>query len=75
MTIPDYYKAKTFFVEKNESHVKNLFVTINSVLQSRTVNLNIVKNYVGGVIGETKVNRKIAKIITDKPPNWVICQM
>ncbi len=58
MTIPYYDKVKTFFVEKNESHVKNLFVTINSLLQARTVNLNIAKNYVGGVLGETKVNRK-----------------
>ena len=55
MTIPYYDKVKTFFVEKNESHVKNLFVTINSLLQARTVNLNIVKNYVGGVLGETKI--------------------
>jgi Transposase DDE domain len=58
MTIPYYDKVKTFFVEKNESHVKNLFVTINSLLQARTVNLNIVKNYVGGVLGETKIARK-----------------
>ena len=56
MTLPYLDKIKPFFVDKDPFLINNLFVTSNSILQSRTTNLNIVKNYVGGVVGniETK---------------------
>jgi hypothetical protein len=56
MTLPYGSKLTPFFVEKNATQVNNLFVATNSILQARTTNLNVVKNYVGGVLGkpETK---------------------
>ena len=56
MTLPYSDKFRPFFVEKNEYQVNNLFVTANGILQARTTNLNIVKNYIGGILGkpETK---------------------
>lgn len=53
MTLPYLDKIKPFFVDKDPYLVNNLFVTSNSILQARTTNLNIVKNYVGGVVGNT----------------------
>ena len=54
MTLPYLDKIKPFFVDKDAYLINNLFVTSNSILQARTTNLNIVKNYVGGVLGNTE---------------------
>lgn len=54
MTLPYLDEIKPFFVDKDAYLVNNLFVTCNSLLQARTTNLNFVKNYVGGVLGNTR---------------------
>lgn len=54
MTLANFDKIKPFFVDKDPFLINNLFVTSNSILQARTTNLNIVKNYVGGIIGNTR---------------------
>jgi hypothetical protein len=51
MTLPYLDKLRLFFVDKDPFLINNLFVTSNSILQARTTNLNIVKNYVGGIVG------------------------
>lgn len=54
MTLPYSDKFRPFFVEKDAYQVNNLFVTANGILQARTTNLNIVKNYVGGILGNSQ---------------------
>lgn len=57
MTLPyldNLDKLKPYFVDKDPFLINNLFVTSNSILQARTTNLNIVKNYVGGVVGNSE---------------------
>ena len=54
MTLPNLDKIKPFFVDKDPFLIHNLLVTSNSILQARTTNLNLVKNYVGGVVGNTQ---------------------